>query len=204
MKLHPYQSKPAVVAIGRFSTPTKGHYAVIARMHRFIRTDKAKSMGIAGMPIVVIVDGEKTGQDKQKNPLTPDERIKYMQASGKADGVKFLIASDAMDAFNEVRKAGYEPLVIAAGSDRKDSYLKMLDESFTNNGSPITHYALKGLDRTNNGTTEVSDVSGTRMREAVRSSDYDLFLELSGLQNKPELAKKLYNKLEKVLNHGDA
>jgi phage terminase large subunit-like protein len=203
MHLKPKQDKNAVVAIGRFSSPTKGHYFLFDKMRKFIRTDKAKELKISIIPIVVIIDGEETGKDKQKNPLSPHERIKFMQASGKADGLKFLIAKNAVDAFNEVRKQGYEPLVIAAGSDRKTNYLKILDETFTDNGKKMTHYAIRGLDRTDDESTDISATSGTKMREAVINNDYERYLDLSGLEHKPELAKQMFDKLKKVL-HGDS
>ena len=35
---------------------------------------------------VVVVEGEETSKDKSKNPLSGEDRIKFMKASGKAVG----------------------------------------------------------------------------------------------------------------------
>ena len=119
------QSKRAAVMVGRMNPPTRGHYKVMDAMKAFIR-DK-KKLNLEATPIVVIVAGEKTGADKSKNPLTADERKSFLESSGRANGVKFIVAPSAFAAFEEVRKAGFEPIAIAAGSDRAPGYLKMLD-----------------------------------------------------------------------------
>ena len=106
------QPKKAVVMVGRMNPPTAGHYKVIDLMKKFERTNKGVT------PIVVVVAGKETSKDLKKNPLSAEDRVKFMTASGKANGVKFIIAPSAFAAFEEVRKAGYEPYGIAAGSDR--------------------------------------------------------------------------------------
>ena len=135
------QDKKAVVMVGRMNPPTAGHYKVIDQMKKFARTNK----GV--VPIVVVVAGDKTSKDLKKNPLSADDRIKFMTASGKANGVKFIMSNSAFAAFEDVRKAGFEPYAIAAGSDRGAKYLEMLDKYFTDkDGGQLKHVIMPGLE----------------------------------------------------------
>jgi len=151
------QSKKAVVMVGRMNPPTAGHYKVIDLMKKFARTNKGVT------PIVVVVAGEKSSKDLKKNPLSADDRIKYMEASGKANGIKFITAPSAFAAFESVRQAGYEPYAIAAGSDRGDKYLELLDKYFTDkDGGKLKHVIMPGLD-----AREDPDDDGTPSEEVL-------------------------------------
>jgi hypothetical protein len=208
------QTHRAVVAVGRFQPPTRGHYKVMGAMKAFIRDNH--DLNLAVQPVVVIVAGEKTGADKTKNPLTADERKSFMESSGNANGVKFLIAGSAFAAFEEVRKAGFEPIAIAAGTDRAAGYLKMLDKYFTKaDGTPIKHMVVPGLERDQdddvndgddafdmiirmiNDGDEVDDaqISGSLARYAAKKGEAKAFAYIVGLEKKPKLAEKLISKI---------
>lgn len=216
------QKVRAAVMVGRFQPPTAGHYEVIDKMKTFMREKKDLNLHT---PVVVIVDGEKTGKDKTKNPLTAEERMKFMEASGRANGVKILIAPSGFAAFEEVRKAGLEPIAIAAGSDRADSYLDLLDKYFTNaDGGPVKHIKVDGLQREglddtpkNNSTTmekaleklkeggklDIAEVSGSMARRAVELGYPEEFAQIVGLGNKPRLAQLMFNKIKASMGEPD-
>lgn len=212
------QKVRAAVMVGRMNPPTAGHYKVIDTMKSFIR--KNPKLQLSATPIVVVVQGEKTSKDKSKNPLTADERIKFMSASGKTAGVIFIVAPSAFAAFEEVRKAGYEPVAIAAGSDRIDRYMELLDQYFTKaDGTKIEHVAIPGLERdepkSNNKSTamekalealkggtdlDVSEVSGSMARRAAELGYEEEFAQIVGLGQKPKLAKMMFDKVKASLN----
>jgi hypothetical protein len=194
--------------------PTRGHYKVMGAMKKFIRDNP--QLGLVSHPIVVVVAGEKTSLDKVKNPLSADERIAYMTASGQANGVKFLTAKSAFDAYMAVRRAGFEPLVIAAGSDRAPEYLRLLNSAFKErDGTAIEHRVVPGLGRDQdddqedgdeafdmiirmlNDGEEVNDkqVSGSLARYAARKGEAKAFAYVVGMEGKPKLAKKLQDKI---------
>jgi len=209
------QSKNAAVMIGRMSPPTLGHYRVINAMKKFIRENP--EFALEATPIVVIIDGKETGKDKQKNPLSAKDRIEFMMASGKANGVKFMIADSAYNAWEQVRKAGYEPIAIAAGSDRIDKYIDMLNTYFKDpEGKEIKRVKVPGLARdqdssdskaaTDNlkdvqagGELDIAEVSGTMARTAVQMGYEEAFSKIVGLEHKPKLAKIMFNKIKKSL-----
>lgn len=215
--LPPMQNKRVAFAIGRYQPPTAGHYKVIDKMKEFIRTHP--ELNLEAMPVVIVVAGEKSSEDKQKNPLTAAERISFMEASGRANGVKFLTARNGSIALGVLRDNGYEPIAIGAGSDRAAGYLKMLKKSFTKpDGSEIDHVVIPGLDRAAEAVetkkidkklavdsaieklkdSNLSDdeISGSIARRAVELGYLEEFAKIVGLEKKPELAKLMFNKIK--------
>jgi hypothetical protein len=214
------QKRNVVVAVGRFSPPTRGHYKLINAMKAFIRDNP--DLKLDAQPVVVIISGSKTDGDKERNPLSGEERKLFMENSGRANGVKFLTAPSAFDAFAAVRKASMEPLAIAAGADRKKVYEKLLHQYFTQDGTPVKHggiainrhfvpgldrdtdtehddgedYYQKVIDMINDGEA-VSDemISGSLARFAARKGEDKAFAYIVGMENKPILAKKMQQKI---------
>lgn len=208
------QAKKAVVMVGRMNPPTAGHYKVIDLMKKFSRTNKGVT------PIVVVVAGDKSSKDLKKNPLSADDRIKYMEASGKANGVKFITASSAFAAFEAVRQAGYEPYGIAAGSDRGGKYKEMLDKYFTTaDGGKIDHVVMPGLDARsdpdddgtpseevleiaeNGGEIPVHMISGSMARLAVKLGYKKAFAMILGVNQ--QLADIIFKKVAIALDSPD-
>lgn len=206
------QDKKAVVFIGRFQPATKSHFMVIDFMKKFERLNKGVK------PIVVVVAGAGTSKDTHKNPLSAADRISYMSNSGLANGIKFIQASSAFAAFEEVRKAGYEPYAIAAGSDRAEKYLELLDKYFKDeNDKTLPHVIMPGLetredpddetgvpsedvllDAEKGGDIPTSMISGTMARLAVKLGLKKAFAKILGVNQK--LADSIFNKIQDVLN----
>lgn len=218
--LSPMGSKKVAVIIGRFSPPTRGHYAVIDHVKKFIRTNK--NLGLEAAPAVVIIGGSKSDNDKKRNPLSVADRELFMKNSGHTAGVQFFTATNAFGALAMLREKGLEPVAIAAGSDRIDDYMRILDKHFlTDDGKPIKHHKIK-LDRdedaveTNkeakqaamdsalnglkkDGTIDTDMVSGSLARRAVELGYLPEFTKIVGLENKPALAKKMFDKIATAL-----
>ena len=214
--ISPMGSKKVAVVLGRFNPPTKGHYAVINQVKKFIR-DNTK-LGLNVSPVVVVIGGSKSDLDKKRNPLSVDERISFMKGSGKANGVTFMTAINAFAALAQCREHGMEPIAVAAGTDRIDDYIKILDKNFlTPDGDPIKHYKIhlvrdedatltkKGekataidttlADMKNDGHIDTDLVSGSLARRAVELGYEKEFAEIVDLADKPALAKKMFDKV---------
>jgi len=214
--LAPMASKKVAVVIGRFNPPTKGHYAVINSVKKFIRENK--KLGLEASPAVVIIGGSKSDADKKRNPLSVEERELFMKGSGKANGALFFSATNAFAAFGMLREKGYEPVAIAAGTDRIEDYKKMLDKYFlTPDEQPIEHHkihlerdedaietdkeakknamdtALKSAKAGKEIDTDL--VSGSLARRAVELGYEPEFAQIVGLEDKPVLAKKMFDKI---------
>ncbi len=218
----PWQPKPAVVVVGRMNPPTRGHYRVIDAAKAFARSELPGSR-----VVVVVIGGSKSDADKRRNPLSVEQRINFMKSSGAANGVEFLTATNAFEAFEAVRRAGYEPLAIAAGSDRVESYIKLLDKFFLGkNGERQKHLVVPGLDRdmdsdevlSEEGFNKILDmiedddvdeegllkyISGSLARHAVKTGRKKAFAYLTKLEKKPKLAELMFNAVQKSLGGGN-
>lgn len=212
----PKQKKTATVIIGRFQPPHAGHYKVIQHAWKF-----TKEKGLDGL-FIVIVEGVKTSEDKISNPLTADERIRYIKNSGRANWVKdILVATSAFDALVKIRESGYEPIAIAAGDDRADKYLAMLDKYFLDEKEKqIKHMKVPGLERDKGaiqsdvkksaiqkalnklhetGELDVEEASGSMARTAAEHGFFDVFIKIVGLEKNIPAAKQMYKKIRKSL-----
>lgn len=213
-------TKKVAMVIGRFNPPTRGHYTVINEVKRFIKSNP--NIGLEAYPLVVVIGGSKSDSDKKRNPLTVDERILFMSSSGNANGVKFLSAKNAFEAFANARNDGYEPIAIAAGSDRIQDYINILDKHFKDDsGNPIKHYGIKlsrdedavetnkeekqkAMDGTldnlkSSNVLPVDQISGSLARRAVELGFKDEFAKIVGLDKKPVLADKMFAKIEAAI-----
>lgn len=211
------QSRRAAVMIGRLQPPHAGHYTVLDEIKKYIKDNPA--LRLDPIPILVIVDGKNTGKDKLRNPLSAHERVSFIQGSGRANGVKILISDSALEAFEAVRKAGFEPIAIAAGADRSN-YVDMLNKYFrTATDGPIKHVAMslardpgtqtgkkvdkeKALDdilRYTDADIPVTMISGSLARLAVTKNELEKFSIIVGLSKKPKLAKMLFDKIKKAM-----
>jgi|SRR5579859_486893 len=218
--LAPVGSKRVAVVIGRFNPPTKGHYAVFGAVKKFIR--EHPELKLEAGPAVVIIGGGKSDDDKKKNPLSVAERMVFMKASGKANGVTFFTAPDAFAAFSMLRDKGYEPIVVAAGPERLPGYKQILDKYFkTNDGKSIVHHSLAlsrdedsvetkkkeknaAVDSTltglkDDGAVKLDKVSASLARRAVELGYEPEFAKIVGLEHNPKLAKKMFDKIKAAL-----
>jgi len=213
-QLPPPGKERAAVIVGRFNPPTKGHYALISAAKAYIR--KHPKLNLLASPVVIVIAGVKSSEDRRRNPLTAEQRIKFMQASGHANGVKFMTATDPLAGFAAMREAGLEPILVVAGEDRAAKYVELLDRYFTAaDGSPIKHHALtldRGGDRTpksavdaalqqleKRGALDVEQISASVVRAAVEHDLFPEFMELTGLEGKEALARRLFNAVKAAL-----
>ena len=214
--MSPMGSKKVAVVVGRFNPPTKGHYAVINEVKKFIKRNP--KLGLDVSPVVVVIGGSKSDADKKRNPLSVDERLSFMKGSGKANGVTFMSAINAFAALAQCRDQGLEPIAVAAGTDRIDDYIKILNKNFlTPDGKPIEHHKIHlardedatltkkadkatAIDTTldhlkQDGHIETDLVSGSLARRAVELGYEKEFAEIVDLADKPQLAKKMFDKV---------
>ena len=151
-----------------------------------------------------------------------------MKASGLANGALYFTAPNAFAAFEELRKKGYEPVAVAAGTDRIKDYKGILDKYFkTSDDKPIEHVGIeltrdedaietkkevkgKAMDSAiatikmkKEGDVDTSVISGSLARRAVELG-YELeFAKIVGLEDKPALAKKMYDKIKASIGSGE-
>jgi hypothetical protein len=132
------------------------------------------------------------------------------------------VAGSAFAAFEEVSKAGFEPIAIAAGSDRAPGYMKMLDKYFTaKDGSAIKHVTVPGLDRDmdddaapqgadgydmigrmieDGDKVDDAQISGSLARHFAKQDKTKAFAYTVGLEAKSKLAATLMKKIKSAMS----
>lgn len=179
--------KKVAVFIGRFSVPHIGHYKVIDQMRKFINEHRCDN--ISPQPVVIIINGKKSSLDTNKNPLTVEERKKFMMASGKTNGVIFREASSAFDGLKQLKDDNFFPCVMACGGDRADTYRSLLERMF-----PNEHTNLLIVER--NDTDIKSAASSSLAKRCVDLGFEDEFLDITGFKSSPKVGKILFNKIK--------
>jgi nicotinamide mononucleotide adenylyltransferase len=201
----PCQARKAVVVVGRYQPPTKGHGRAISAARRYYRDNHLDAI------VVVVIEGTNTSKDKTRNPLTATQRIRYLQASEYGKGVVYLTATNAFDAFIEVRKAGYEPFAVVGGKivtkdgvqeDRASPYKEMLDKYFVDaQGRNYEHPAITlNRDPTHE---DVTGVSGSVARAAVLANRYEDFRDMVDIRD-DSIVQKMYNDIKKSIERGQS
>jgi hypothetical protein len=214
-------SKRVAVVIGRFNPPTLGHYAIFNKVKSVLRANSKFDLDV--IPVVIVIGGSKSDADKSRNPLSVDDRIMFMQASGHADGITFMSAKNAYAALANLRNSDLEPIAIAAGSDRIADYKRILDDNFKDpKGEKIRHHTitlqrdedsgveLNAQDKNDaldtlldelkkTGKIDIDLISGSLARRAVELNRLEEFSIITGLKSKPVLAKKMFGKIQTSL-----
>jgi len=149
-----------VLGGGRCNPPTRGHYVLIRKLEKL-----AQQHGVRAE--MFIIDGEQSGQDKQKNPLTPEQRVAILR--GWFPNVRFDIAGSAYEVMEILEVQGKRPTVMVAGSDRAKKYRRLLDYS------GFTEAKILELDRDDG---DADGVSATKARSAAAAGDFDEFVRM--------------------------
>jgi nicotinamide mononucleotide adenylyltransferase len=147
------------VFLGRMSGLTIGHMAVINLMsqthpHSF----------------VVLVKGEKTGQDKNKNPFPLDVQRKMIEKV-LPDNVEMIVAKtanleDIVDQFDS------KNITVYAGPDRVKDYRKYASYVIKKG------YHVQVVD-TDQMAPRKGEVSGTKLRESLKTNNLEMFKKIA-------------------------
>ncbi len=169
------EHKPIVIAPGRFNPPHRGHKLMIDTLIKLGHELKAK-------PVVIIIDSGKYGD---KNPLTGDQRRKYLHMMYPM--VDILIAKNPYDAVAQLATEEhdgekYVPVGGVSGSDRADNYKKMIGRIF---GPEVEKkYVSKVLTRDPDAEGDVAGASATKARDAATNGDLAKFRSVTGFEGK--------------------
>jgi Cytidylyltransferase-like len=192
--------KKAAVVIGRFNPPTIGHYNLFQRVKSFILGD-GKVHSISPQVFIVVVDGEKSSQDLSVNPLSAEERISILEKHNSTKDCKIIVAKTAIDGFNQVRKEGFEPTLIAGGDDRTKDYINILQKF--NPEVELIEFSMKRTkidpEKSEKILSVMKDqdtnlVSATLARHSAKTDNLEAFKMLTGLTG--SLALATFNKIK--------
>ena len=166
------------IFVGRFQPFTMGHVKVFKQIHEQ-----------NGLPVVVmIVRGGKP--DPERRPFNEDIQIrmfKAMQKEFKYLKDVFITPNAAPDTLFNLLRPKYEPVLWGAGTDRYNSYQKMIDKYREELGanSDFNAYEIK---RTG------ENISATKVRNAIKDDNEKDFTSWT-----PKSIWPLYDEMQKII-----
>ena len=148
-----------VMATGRFNPITCGHETIIDTVVESAKQKNAK-------PVIFIIDGEKTGKDKKKNPLSSELRLKILKKMYPK--VYIDIVSNPLEALDVLEVLNMNPIIWYTGSDRVASYEKLLE---------YIDIKCRVLE-VNRNIGKTAGVSASLAKKAAKNNDLEVFKSL--------------------------
>lgn len=177
-------SKKLVFAFGRMNPPTNGHGKLITKVKRLALQMRADHLIIASH-----------SEDKVKNPLPVDKKVKHLKAMFPSTN----ITSSDRSAPNFIRQLAnltgkYDHVIMVAGSDRVPEFQKLLDKY---NGKDFTFKSVKVVSagERDPDAEGVTGISASKMRLYAKNNDFTNFKR--GLPTGYRGAKQLFNDVRK-------
>jgi hypothetical protein len=175
-------SKHITFCFGRMNPPTIGHEQVF------------KTMAGQGGDYKIFVS---QSQDKKDNPLDYATKIKFIKAIHK-QYAENVVADSSLNTVVKVAShlydLGYRNATFVAGSDRLDSFKKLLTQYNGVEGKAHGFYKFDVLDFASSGERDpdsegVSGISASKARAAAATNDIEAFKAATGAG---EIAGKMF------------
>lgn len=157
-------SKKVVFAFGRFQPPTTGHELLVNAVKKLAQKQGADHVIFASR-----------SHDKKSNPLPVDRKVYFLKRM--FPNTNFVAASDEIRTFIEAAtflSKKYKHIVMIAGSDRIPEYKRILNKYNNDVFNFETIEVVSAGERDPDADT-ASGMSGTKMREAAKKGDFQLF-----------------------------
>ena len=172
-------TKKAIFTYGRLNPPTIGHHAMINELLRVAAETGSD-------PFIVITHT----QNRQKNPLTADEKRALIQYA--YPGVPVLVTSknepNPIYIQAKLKNNGYNNISMMVGSDRFNSKV------FTWTGIPQLSAGVRNANENNRITP--SSASATKARNAARRKNINSFTQLVPSNNPMKLMLLVKSRLD--------
>jgi len=166
--------KPAVVFMGRFQPITKAHVGIIKEMQK-------KYPGAE--PFVFTVRGEKSSQDKEKNPFSFKIQQEMIEKSANIKYVEEVPSAFIGEFIDRTRNKNFEIEAIFCGSDRVKGYQSQVDRYKEELDIDIKVEEIK------RDMSSKENISATRVRESLKNNDFGTFQDLTVNLNKRDFIR---------------
>lgn len=186
-----------VIAIGRFQPPTTGHEKMIEATMKEARRRKADHMIF---PTAT--------QDRKKNPLSFDDKVDIMEEMfPRAEINDESRLTNIFEILGDLAN-DYDSIVLVAGGDRVKAFEKMIkpyvksrdaDDFDDSRHVPLENFSVVNAGQRDPDATDVSGMSGTKMREAAENNDFETFKKGLPKGTKDKTAEKLFQKIREGL-----
>jgi len=181
-------SDSVVFTFGRMNPPTVGHGKLIDKVLSVAKSSGAKA----------IIYPSKT-EDDNKNPLPFKMKVKVLK-----DVYGSIVDTDKsiknpFHALEKLDDKKVSNVTFVVGSDRVKEFEKNMSSHIKKNLSNIKNFSVVSAGERDPDSSDVSGMSGSKMRSFVQKNDFDKFRK--GLITKSsKLAKTVFTLLQKKLN----
>ena len=178
----------ASILIGRFQPPTPGHLAAIKAAQ-----DHAKETG--GKHYIFPTHTTGTATD----PLDHDTKVKALRALfPDANIVSNTDVKTPIQMIQHLEKLGHTNVTILGGGEEDQNKWKFLDKYKKKEYPKIKKISVASAGKRDEKATDVTGMSGTKLRNKVKDGDKKGFINAYPEEHK-ELANNLYNKLSAAM-----
>ena len=179
---------------GRFNPPTIGHEKLFKRLKSLADADNADYLIYSSQ-----------SQDKKKNPLDYDSKIKFLRKMFPEFARHFVSNKNIKNALQIAASAydeGYNRFVFVVGGDRIADFKKLLTDYNGKTGAH-GHYDFKTIEVKSAGERDpdsegVDGMSSSKLKAAAVAGDFDLFM--LGMPKGFKDASALYSAVRDGLN----
>lgn len=183
--------KSTILIVGRFQPLTRGHLRLISAAKKEFETGAYDSI------TTMIIAGKKTSKDKKRNPLTGEERKKFMSKQREFNGVNIVIAETINNGIKALQDSGIKIGVIVGGTATKDNPDENTAEAYQELIKKYFEYSPKKItverDPDKKGTISIS---ATMLRHAALNGDWEEFRDNVGYDQ--ETAENVYHIIRKI------
>ena len=189
--------KKVVFTFGRFQGPTHGHKKLIDKT-----IQHANRIGA-----VHRIYASKS-HDSDKNPIPYDRKVSHLRKLfSHANIVDDRNAHTAFHIAKSLSDDGYDDVTMVVGQDRVNSFKSEISKYVKNpkakDFDPKKHYKFKRFDVVSAGDRDpnakgVEGASGTKMREFVRTGDFESFMKNTPTNN-VRVARGIFNDMKRNL-----
>lgn len=175
------RSDTIVMAFGRLNPVTSGHELLVRAVVALAKKHNADH--------VVFLS---RSQDKQKNPLTVDQKVYYAKQS--FNGVNFVGASDKIRTFIEAAASltgKYKNLIMVAGSDRILDFKQKLDR-YNGSAFKFDSILVVSAGERDPDADGASGMSASKMRQAAADNLFRKFYQGVPSGMSMETARKMF------------
>jgi DNA-binding LacI/PurR family transcriptional regulator len=187
LELFEAEDKHITFCFGRMNPPTIGHAEVF------------KTMANQGGDFLIFLS---QSQDRKENPLSYEEKVKFIKAI-HPQYASHIVENRELNTVVKVAsylyEQGYRHATFVAGSDRIDSFKKLLQQYNGIEGKAHGYYKFELLDFVSSGDRDpdsegVSGISASKARAAAANNDFAAFKEATGAGN---VAKEMFSAVRK-------
>ena len=176
----------AVLSFGRMNPPTIGHQKLMKKLVEVAHKD-------GGVPMLFLSHS----QDKKKNPLTYQEKLKFVRSnSPKGLRVMDSPARTIYEAIDTLVRQGFVNIVVVCGSDRVEEFSKI--ENYKEKMGFSSFKVVSSGERDADSDNLENSISASKMREYAKEEDFENFAKGAGCSK--SLIRDMYIATRKGMN----